>query len=87
LAVDTGRFLVTVPKAAMNKNDFPAGAKDEIGSSWEIAPMKPVSVAETVDQRSDRHLRLHIFALNSTHILGAPLARKSVSHGQSILPC
>jgi len=41
---------VPMPEAAVNKDDFLAGRKNQIGFSWKVFSVKPEAVTEAVNQ-------------------------------------
>jgi hypothetical protein len=47
-------MLMLVPKTTMHTDRLPLAAKDDIGISREIARMQPVSVAERMQQLSNK---------------------------------
>jgi len=42
--------VVPMPEAAVNKDDFLAGRKNQIGFSWKVFSVKPEAVTEAVNQ-------------------------------------
>ena len=55
--------FVAVPETAVNKNDGPVLAQDNVGGAGEPAHVDPVAVATRVQVTTHEHLGLGVFAL------------------------
>ena len=62
---------MAVPKAAMDKYNFPGSSKDKIGFAGKIGGVKPESVAHAMNQAANRDFGLAILAADATHPLAA----------------
>jgi len=60
-----------VPEATMDHYNTSALGKDKIRLPGKVLQMQPVTVAETVQQPTDRHFRRGVSATDSAHILGS----------------
>jgi hypothetical protein len=75
-----GTVRVPVPKAAMNKNDLLASSEYKIWLTRNATAMKPVPVAEAMDEFSDRHLGPGVFAVNPSHSLASRFPGEGIGH-------
>jgi hypothetical protein len=57
-----------MPKATMNEDHFSLADKDQIWFAGQTPVMKAISVAHSVNEPPDKHLRSHALALDRTHI-------------------
>lgn len=64
---------MAMPEAAMHENDFPPGAKNEIGRPWQGPIMEPVSESESMDETPNRPFRAGVLAAHTAHALGSLL--------------
>jgi hypothetical protein len=64
-----------VPKAAVNKDDFPARAEHKIRLSWKVFSMQRITVAHAVGGMSNEHLGRGIVPPHSPHAR-APLSSR-----------
>lgn len=70
--------MVSVPKAAVNKNDLSTLPEYQIRASRQILRVQPIPVAEGENKPSDDHLRSRVTRANARHDLGAFFRRQIV---------
>jgi hypothetical protein len=63
--------VVHMPKAAVNKNDLPAGDEYEIGLSRQSLAMERVTIPHGMSQTSDDHLRGRVLPADRAHTFAA----------------
>lgn len=68
-----GWIRMLVPEAAMNENNLFSTRENEIGLTGQVRPVKPIPVAEAMNQPPNCQLRFHALAFNPAHVLGAAL--------------
>jgi hypothetical protein len=72
-------FIVPMPKATVNKDDFSASPKDDIGAAGQVPGVKPISIAFGVNQAAHNHLGSRVLGVNSGHDFG-PFGWRYVVH-------
>jgi hypothetical protein len=58
---------MAMPKAAVNKDDGFAWAKDKIGTTGQVFYMKTVSIPHGMHNSADDHFWPRVFALDAAH--------------------
>jgi hypothetical protein len=74
-----------VPETAVNKDDFLAACKDEIGFSRYEPTVQSVAVTKPMSQLPDRNLRPGVFRADERHPLAAFTPRKGIRHVPEML--
>lgn len=69
-----------VPETAVYKDHFPVFRQHKIRLARQVFAMQSKAVAHLMNQTSDNHLRLRIFASNARHIERTLLSCMDVSH-------
>lgn len=70
--------MVTMPKAAVDEDCFPARPKHYVRRAGQILGMEPISIAKPVQQAPHYHFRCGVLASNSLHDCAALGDRESV---------
>jgi len=56
-----------MPKTSMHKNHFSAAGKNQVGNAGQIPPVQAVTIPHTMDKPTDKHFRLGILAMHTSH--------------------
>jgi hypothetical protein len=51
----------------MHKNHFSAAWKNQVGNAGQISPVEAVTISHTMNKSTDKHFRLGIFAMHTSH--------------------
>lgn len=73
-----GAIFMAMPKATVNEDHFSAWPEHKVGAARQILHMEAVAVAHCVDQPSDAHLWLGVFAADPAHDVAALAGREGV---------
>jgi hypothetical protein len=57
-----------MPKATVNKYDFPPRRKDQIRATWRWAAVQPIAVSETMDDSADGYLQAGVLGMDGRHV-------------------
>ena len=75
---------MSVPKTTVNEDDLPFLPKYEVGTSWQIARMEPVSISERKDEPTHGQLRTSVLPPDERHSFRTFLRRKTVHTRYSV---
>ncbi len=76
---------MSVPKAAMHKDNLTPDRENQIWAAWKVLPVQAVAIAEAMNNSAHGPFRASITALHAGHTLAALGARKGVRHSETIL--
>jgi hypothetical protein len=79
-AVHTSRIIVAVPKTSMDEDHFAARAEHQVGLPRKSVKVQPIPVPQSMYQRANQQLGLHVFTLDPAHIFGTAVAGQEISH-------
>jgi hypothetical protein len=51
----------------MHKNHFSAAWENQVGNAGQIPPVEAVTISHTMNKPADKHFRLGIFAVHTSH--------------------
>ena len=72
--------VMAMPEATVDEEDnFPRG-EDEIGRSWQVPPVKSITVSGFVKLTANSHLRAGILVLHLCHNRASAVRGDSVRH-------
>ena len=66
-------FLVPMPKASVDLDNFAQSGEDKIGSSGKFLNVKPITKAHSMHEPADYHFWSRIFASDTAHIFTSRL--------------
>ena len=59
---------MAMPKTAMNEHDSFVPREDDVRRTWQVSPVKPEPVPETMQQSTDLQLRRCVPAADRSHV-------------------
>jgi hypothetical protein len=71
---------MSVPEAAMDKNDFPPRWKNQIRMARQRSNMEPIAVSKAMDELTNDHFRPGIPGTDSGHVERSSCRSEMVNH-------
>jgi len=69
---------VPVPETTVNEDDGLVFGQHDVGSAWQLLPVKTKAKAESMQQRADALLRGRVLAADAAHVPRTARARETV---------